>query len=327
MRILLPKGQQSKFIGKVISKISVLEAAKLCGLSERTIRDWRREKFLMEKSAMILLSERTNTPIPDNFKEQDDYWYSKSGSNKGMLAALKKYGYVGGDPDYRKEKWRQWWDNEGKFKHYNPLFVRKPVNRPRKSVELAEFFGIMLGDGGITNIGQQIKITLNSRDDKEYIEFVCSLIEKLFHRKPGISARKNAIASTIYVSSMDLVDYLVKLGLKTGNKVKLQVDIPDWIKNNKAYSLACVRGLVDTDGCVFNHTYKVNNEYYLYKKLAFTSLSVPMRKSVYDILKSIGIKPRIFGYRDVRIDSQSEVEKYFKVIGSSNQKHLNKYHK
>jgi len=59
MRILLPKREQRKFIEKVLSQVSVKQAAKICNLSERTIRDWRREKFLMQKSAMILLSEKT----------------------------------------------------------------------------------------------------------------------------------------------------------------------------------------------------------------------------------------------------------------------------
>ena len=244
-----------------------------------------------------------------------------------MNAVVKKYGHVGGNPEYRIKKWHEWWNREGKFKKYNSLFSRKTINKPRRSKELAEFIGIMLGDGGITNWAQQIKITLNNRDDKEYIEFVCKLIEKLFHRKPSIFPRKEAIASTISVSSMNLVDYLVKLGLKTGNKVKLQVDIPDWIKNNRTYSIACVRGLVDTDGCIFKHTYKINNKSYIYKKLAFVSCSQPLRKSVYDTLKSVGIKSRFYSYRDIRIDSQKDMELYFKIIGSSNPKHLNKYYK
>lgn len=324
MRILLPTGQQSKFIEKVLSKISVAKAAKLCELSERTIRDWRREKFLMEKRAMMMLSRKTAISIPRNFKEKENYWYINSSA--GAMAVIKKYGHVGGNPEYRKKRWRQWWNEKGKFID-NPLFKREIIHKPRKSIELAEFIGIMLGDGGFTSHNRQIQITLNNRDDKEYIEFVCHLIEKLFKKKPSVFKCKDAVASKISVSSVNLVDYLVSVGLKTGNKFKLQVDIPDWIKNDKAYSIACVRGLVDTDGCIFNHRYKVNNKFYSYKKLSFTSYCQPMRKSVYDILKSLGIKPRWFSYRDIRIDSRKDMEIYFRLIGSSNPKHLNKYYK
>jgi len=328
MRILFKKGEQQKFMEKILSEISVAKAAKICNLSERTIRDWRREKFLMQKNAMLKLCKATNTPEPKNLEEKTDFWYAikgaKLGGIMGSAACIKKYGCVGG-PN-RKKAWNKWWDEKGKFND-SFLFRRKPIRKPPKSSELAEFFGIMLGDGGISARGKQIHITLNCFDDTEYIKYVCNIIEKLFKRKPGICERKNDSVFVISVSSMDLIDYLVKLGLRKGNKIKLQVDIPDWIKNNKFYSIACVRGLVDTDGCVFNHKYKVKGKFYNYIKLSFTSYSQPMRKSVYSILYSLGIKSRLFSYRDVRIDSQEDMKKYFKIIGSSNQKHLNKYYK
>src|SRR3989338_8704312 len=150
------------------------------------------------------------------------------------------------------------------------------------------------------------------------------MIKNILNSFITILKRKGAQASDISVSNMNLVDYLITVGLKSGNKFKLQVDIPDWIKNNKAYSIMCVRGLVDTDGCIFKHTYKINNKSYIYKKLAFVSCSQPLRKSVYDTLKSVGIKSRFYSYRDIRIDSQKDMELYFKIIGSSNPKHLNK---
>lgn len=327
MRILLEKGEQNKFIEKILSVISVPEAAKLCGLSERTIRDWRREKFLMQKSAMVLLSGKTKVPLPENFKEKDDYWYANPWA--GAAAAIKKYGYVGGNPEYRIKKRREWWEKEGRFKKHNILFTRKPIHRPGKSEALAEFIGIMLGDGGITKWAQQIKITLNNQDDKEYIVFVCQLMEKLFDRKPSVSPRKSAAASVVSISSMDLVDYLVRLGLKTGNKTKLQVDIPDWIKNNKAYSIACVRGLMDTDGCIFHECHTVKGKEYCYPRLCFVTASVPLRDSVVKILHELGLNPKIrnISKRYVQIEDKEKIKEYFKIIGTSNPKHLNRYHK
>jgi len=328
MRILLKDGEQQRLMEKILSKISATKAAKICNLSERTIRDWRRGKFLMHKDAMIKLCKKVNISKPKNFEEKNDYWYAikgaKLGGFMGSAACIKKYGCVGG-PN-RKKAWKKWWNKKGKFLE-NHLFQRKPINKPSKNLELAEFIGIMLGDGSITSKAKQIHITLNYKDDAEYIKYVCSLIEKLFERKPGICERKSDGVFVISVSSMDLIDYLTRLGLKKGNKIKLQVDIPNWIKNNKTYSIACVRGLVDTDGCIFNHKYKVNNRFYNYTKLSFTSYSQPMRKSVYRILKSIGLKPRLSNYRDIRIDSQKDMKMYFNLIGSSNPKHLNKYHK
>ena len=76
MRILLSKGEQQKFMEKVLSKISVAKVAKLYNLSERTIRDWRRGKFLMDKDVMLKLCADTNTPKPKNFQEINDFWYA-----------------------------------------------------------------------------------------------------------------------------------------------------------------------------------------------------------------------------------------------------------
>src|SRR5438034_122846 len=106
MRILLPKGQQRIFIEGILAKISLSEAAKLCALSERTIRDWRREKFLMQKNAMELLCKNTDTPLPQNFEEKNDYW--QANPYKGAMASMKKYGRVGGDQAYQKLKWYEW---------------------------------------------------------------------------------------------------------------------------------------------------------------------------------------------------------------------------
>lgn len=325
MRILLPKGEQRKFIEKIISKISVVKAAKLCNLSERTIRDWRREKFLINKSAALRLCKRVNISFPKNAKEKEDYWYIKNSCYVGGMACFKKYGNVGGDLKYRTQKWREWWEREGKFKS---KIIRecKSINKPNFSEELAEFVGITLGDGGITN--RQLTITLNYIDDKKYGKFVASLMRKLFKAHVGIFFDKKGSVNRYSISRTELIRFCTeKLGLKKGNKIKQQIDIPVWIKRNKLYSIACLRGLVDTDGCVFNHHYVVNNKSYFYKKLVFTSYSEPLRKSVYNILRNTGLNPRLYSYRDVRIDSKKDMEMYFKLIGSHNPKHLNKWKK
>jgi len=325
MRILFSKGEQRKFIERIISKISVDKAAKLCNLSERTIRDWRREKFLIDKKAVSKLCKKVNIPFPKNIKEKDDYWYTKNSCYLGAMACFKKYGNVGGDLEYRTKKWREWWGKEGKLKS-KIIKKCKPINKPKFSEKLAEFVGITLGDGGITN--RQLTITLNYIDDREYGKFVANLMRKLFKVRVCVFFDKGGSVNRYSIYRTELVRFCTeKLGLKKGNKIKQQIDIPDWIKRNKLYSIACLRGLVDTDGCVFNHHYVVNNKSYFYKKLVFTSYSEPLRKSAYNIFKNVGLNPRLYSYRDIRVDSKKDMEMYFKLIGSHNSKHLNKWKK
>ncbi len=329
MRVFFPKEKQRKFINKILSRISVKEAAKLCKLSERTIRDWRREKFLMDLGALKKLCKKTKILFPKNIEIREHYWYTRKGASVGGIAVWKKYGRIG-DPEYRKKRWYEWWEREGKSKirlyKNNYIFSCKPIQKPNYSEKLAEFVGIVLGDGGITQ--RQITITLHEKDDREYAKFVVALIKRLFNVPVGTCHRKRDRAVNYIISRTELVRFCVdKLELKQGNKIKQQIGIPNWIKRNKQYRVACVRGLVDTDGCIFTHRYKVNGKWYNYKKLCFTSHSKPLRQSVYYIFKNIGLSPRFAGNRDVRLDSIKDMQKYFQLIGSHNPKHLNKYYK
>jgi len=326
MRVFFPKkGQQNKFVNKILSKISVKETAKLCDLSERTIRDWRREKFLPDFKLLKLLCRKTHLRLPSNIKLKDRYWYVEKGASKGGKAVWEKYGGIG-DPEYRKKKWYEWWEREGKYKQHPIINVSLPIKKPRKSKDLAEFVGIVLGDGGITQY--QTRISFHSIDEKKYSKFVADLIKGLFAVPIGIHYDKNDLEFDLVISRSELVRFCTeKLELKQGNKIKRQIDIPEWIKRNRGYAIACLRGLIDTDGCIFTHCYKVNGKLYSYKKLAFTSYSKPLRQSVFNILKENGLNPRFAQRKDVRLDSIEDMRKYFRVIGSHNPKLLKRYFK
>jgi len=213
MRILLPKGNQRKFMEKTLKRISVSKAAAICNLSERTIRDWRREKFLMQKNAMLKLCKAANIAEPENFEEKDDYWYVAHGSSAGALACIKKYGCVGGDPTYRKRKWHEWWNKKGRHNQHGCIIGPLAIRAPKFSADLAEFTGIVIGDGGITT--DQVIISMNSVDDNEYSFFVKKLIKKLFDLDASMVYRKKELAVYIMISRKKLVEFCnKKLGVQ-----------------------------------------------------------------------------------------------------------------
>ena len=324
-RVVFLKGKQRSFIDKILSKISIEEAAKFCNLSERTIRDWRREKFLMGYKALRILCDKSHLSLPRDVKLKNRYWYVKKGASMGGKALIRKYGKVLSDPERRKKKWYEWWEKEGKYKSHTIFNLPKPIKKPNFSKKLAEFVGIVLGDGGISQY--QVTITLHAIDDRAYGNFVVKLIQELFKIPIGIYPSGRDAVIDYVVSRIELVRFLEKIGLKQGNKVKQQVDIPEWIKRNKEYRIACVRGLVDTDGSVFIHRYKVKGKEYAYKKLLFTSHSELLRQSVFKILSGLGTRVRLDNGHNVCIDSKVDVAKYFEIIGSHNPKHLNRYQK
>lgn len=292
-------------------------------ISARTLTDWKREKFSMTLRAVKTLDKLAGRGLPKDIEVKDRFWYVHKGAKLGGIATYKKYGRIGGDEKKRKEAWQKWWEKEGKFLIRKTISKRKEIDSPKKSSELAEFVGIMLGDGGISKT--QVIITLNSDSDFAYSIYVRDLLKRLFSVEPSIHKKKSSRALDIVISRKNLVDYCQSIGLKVGNKIKQGVDIPDWIKRNKKFQIACVRGLIDTDGSIFAHRYKVEDKAYSYKKLVFTSLSRNLLHSTYSILKNLGLNPRIARDQDVWLDSQESVKNYFNLVSSHNPKHLKRY--
>lgn len=326
-RVKFTKGKQNKFLSAAQKKLGINSAkfARLLNISQRNLSDWKREKITLPLKAANIVEKKTGIRLPKSTEILDPYWYATKGARKGGLAVLKKYHSIGGDPKRRMKKWREWWEKEGKFQNHPMLHRRLPFKKPSMSAKLAEFAGIMLGDGGISKY--QLKITLHAKDDFPYSKFVVGLIKKLFRINPSIHFRPDCSVLNIEISRVGLVDFFTSnLGLKIGNKVKQQVGIPGWIMRKKELQIACVRGLIDTDGTVITHRYKSKGKHYAYKKIGFTSRSFPIVESVHEILNESKIKNRIAKDNyDVRIEAASDVKKYFDLFGSNNPKHLKRY--
>ncbi len=134
--------------------------------------------------------------------------------------------------------------------------------------------------------------------------------------------------SNIVVSATNLVKFLEKMGIKKGNKVTNQIDVPDWIFEKKGYQASCLRGLFDTDGCVYKHSYKVAGKGYSYLKMSFRNYSIPLVKSIKRMLEKLNYHPVIdINHQTVYINRPEEVKKYFSKIGTSNPRYLNRYNK
>lgn len=300
---------------KKVSNSRWEDLAKICGVSGRTLRDWARAKFTPSHKVLIFLARRYNFDLPQGFKLLEPYWYIKKSSKLGGLAYYKKYGPPG-SLESRREGYLKAVKGGG-------FTTRKTVKPIKPSVELAELVGILLGDGGITK--NQVRVTLNATTDVEYSYFVAGLIKKIFKEGPYRHMRKSGNALDLILSGMCYVDELERVGLKRGNKVVNQVAIPDWILKNKDYSCACLRGLVDTDGGVYFHNHFVEGKKYLNFGLTFTNASLPLILGAKSILERNGLKVFMPRKRNLYIYDFNEIKNYFKVIGSSNIKHLERF--
>lgn len=313
------------FLKKVQDKTGLTpkELADICKVHRRSFSDWKSGKCLMPFFVFRKLVKISNLRSP-KIKILPEYWHIKKAARKGAFARNKLYGSPG-TPEGRSKGGKttsQKFRLDPEFAKKISFILRKKINYPKNSPKLAELIGILMGDGGIQN--SQATITLNKETDKQYVGRITRLFRDLFHLKSTISERENRNTYETIVSSKNLIEYLIKLGLKKGDKIKQQIDIPDWIKRDKKLKMACLRGLIDTDGSFYIDLHKIKNKYYFNPGIDFSTHSLPLFFSVKKILKELNYHPT--GEKEhVRLRRESEIIRYFKEIGSSNPKHISKF--
>jgi len=327
-RVRFSKSKQRKFLKNVKLRLGGTwdGVSKVCKVHPRTVRDWAREKYNMSYEAVRQLSNATKHSIPRGIRILPEYWSVKKASRLGGRKRFELYGPPGTiesrqkggliaqkrlrlDPDAVKRR---------------GLIARKRISYPRRSTDLAEFIGIMLGDGGVSS-NYQVSISFNPKEDINYAYYVQKLINKLFSLSTVIRTRDKYGSGDIIATGRNLVEFLKRCGIKKGNKVTYKIDIPRWIWSSERYKIACLRGLVDTDGCFYHHRYRINGKEYAYLKMCFTSYSPPLLKSVMTMLEDLNLRPKNTAKNRVYLYSADQLHRYFRRVGSSNPRYLNTY--
>ncbi|MEK7185874.1 MAG: LAGLIDADG family homing endonuclease [Patescibacteria group bacterium] len=202
---------------------------------------------------------------------------------------------------------------------------RKSVLIPDHNANLAELLGIIFGDGAIGN-PWQVVISLNSILDRKYASYVTQLFNGLFGITCAVRKRPNQNTLVVVCSSTTIVDYLIEKGATRGNKLKQNLDIPSWIKNDNNFLKFFIRGLVDTDGCIYLHRHFIKQNYYVNIGLCFTNFSTDIITSVDIFLKQNGIKSHVADKgRRIYLYTEESVKKYLDIFGSSNPRIYEKY--
>ena len=320
-RVVLAKGKQRAFLVAVKEALGggVRNLAFCLGVHARTVRDWQCEKYLISQQALTLLQKISGVACPTILEVLPDYWSTSKAGQVGSRRRSERYGNPGTAEGRRR----------GGFISYEKLRasgaltgfqLRKTIVKPKRSSSLAEFIGIVLGDGGVTD--RQVTITLNAVTDREYADFVVRVVSQLFGLTPSRRTRENACV--IVMSRVELVEFLQNHGVVQGNKVRHQVDVPSWILEGPCYVKACLRGLMDTDGSVYSSHHTIGGTKYKHVCICFTNYSKPLLASVHRMLSELGYHPtrarnRVFLYR------QQDIHRYFKEVGTQNPKHLRRY--
>lgn len=200
----------------------------------------------------------------------------------------------------------------------------RKVATPRYSINLAEIIGILMGDG---HVGiYQTSVTTNSQTDTEHLLFIESLFKKIFKEASSrIHPRKGQRAIVLTISSKEVGRILVKMGMVYGNKLNGDLHMPAWIRKVVSFQHAWVRGLFDTDGCVFIDHHHYKKATYRNIGISFSSRSLKLLRDFNYVLQCNGLRTTQTSKFAIFLRRKEDVQRYFQIFGTSNPKHRKKF--
>ena len=291
MRIKLKRGKQKELILKAKGTKTWKALSNKLGVNEQYLsNELRHEKILLSEKMYNSLCKLTNKNFESRIemKLEDNWGRIKGGINsKGSTKNLSKIN----------------------FNH-----------------ELAEFVGIVLGDGHVClhkkgkKIGVYcIRICGDLNKDKDYHEsYIKKKYNVIFNLKGKEILRTKNNERFLDFYSRELVKLFSDMGIKSGNKIINQSTIPSWVWEDNNLLRACLRGLIDTDGSIFRMSKRDST----LLRINFTNHNKTLLNDTRKAFIRLGFNPsKIIGNRQFHLSRQREIKKYLKEIGFSNNKH------
>lgn len=305
---------------KELSRLSWSSLARKLGISHRHLRDIRQGVYSLNNAIAETIKNEFNLDLPKNIVFKKDYWHTPKAAKLGGKRHFELYGPP---PATKASRSKGGLNSLRAHKLNNTGFITaKTIVYALKNTNLAEIIGAFMGDGGLAL--RQAKVTLSLKTDKEYAIYLKNLIEKLF--KINVSLLENSRRSTIdvVVNSVKFVSFLNRKGLPIGDKLKQGLDIPNWIYEHNEWQRACLRGLLDTDGCTYIDHHRYKDKVYGHIGLAFTSYSPELLVSIAKILQTLGYSPTITTKLRILLRREKEVLRFFSEFKPSNPRHYGK---
>jgi len=323
MRVRLSIKNLERLFSKVLSACgNWRDVAIKAEVSIRTLSDWRRGKITMPIKVFdnfVNLAKLNKNDLRPSILS--DFWHIKDAARKGAVARMKLYG------NFATEEGRRRGGLTSVIIHRklgNRFKTLKSIRKPSRSDLLAELLGIFIGDGHLSEY--QATVTTNSETDKEHALFVQKIIKDLFNVSSVIKNRSDENTITVIASAKNLVKFLNDQGMPIGNKIQQNLAIPTWIYKKRIYQMAFIRGLFDTDGCIYLDIHKIKNKIYKNLGWTITSASDKLIKGIISVLKNLGFSPtNRFTQKSVYLRRKKDIKRYFDEVGTSNPKHYRRY--
>lgn len=200
--------------------------------------------------------------------------------------------------------------------HRNGVSYSKRILALQKNEELAEFFGMMLGDGHIQDYSSnrdekyvtnyRVELCFNEKET-EIIDRALKLFSSVIGKDPSFHSNPNNKGAKLMVYSKDLVEILEELGLEPGNKTDNQVGVPGWIKEKTEFQIRCLKGLTDTDGTIYE---RAPGD----KVIQFKNASQPLLNDFKEMCEKQDISTSKGGYRTIQVAANDDVRRFIRLI-------------
>jgi intein/homing endonuclease len=205
------------------------------------------------------------------------------------------------------------------------------------SPELAEETGWHIGDGSMNYYKNQgtlrgfYQLRGHIEDDKRhYIDRIKPIFKRLYNLEINLREMPSTRVFGFQIWNDDLVRFKQNLGLKLGPKVG--IIIPEVFLKNKELKIAVIKGIFDTDGCIYLQ--KKNNK--LYPRLEIKTISLKLAEQLKDLYLELGLRATMYknSYNDdgnrkqdytIVIRGNEMFHRFMEVIKPANPKHNTKY--
>lgn len=194
----------------------------------------------------------------------------------------------------------------------------------------AELIGMHVGDGTLykTNSNSIVWELRGDIRERDYYEYVKDLIKDTLSVEVKPKYR-GPNSYGIQTTNKIITSFFLNNGFKPGNKT-YTVSIPEHIKNsNKKIQLSFIRGLFDTDGCVWFD--KNKTQYSYYPRIEFGLASKPLIDDLFLLFNKLGFKGhRWENKRDdgiafrICLGGFANLDKWIKKVNPANNKHINR---
>jgi DNA-binding transcriptional regulator WhiA len=204
--------------------------------------------------------------------------------------------------------------------------------------QLAEEVGWHIGDGSMNFYSNRGKLKgiyqLRGHidDDRDhYIKQIKPIFKNLYNIDISLREMPSTRVFGFQIWSDDLVKFKQELGLPLG--FKIDIKIPQNFLNSKKIRIAVLRGIFDTDGCVYLE--RKNNK--LYPRMEIGTISINLASQLKNIFSELGLRATTYksyvGIKNKRdfykvvIRGEEMFHNFVDIIKPKNQKHLDKYNR